>query len=1214
MCKSAGKFRWFYTGNQVGWQNYTGLLNFVAGGPAGSSIAAGRLSKLFFPTEPNRALWENDDAVLNQDLLDASYPFIELNCIVDIILKSTTFRVSNKNIYVQDDDGTPRFYEARLDKAPSVSITLGEWLNPQFQIGDIQLKLNNRDGKFNKYLPQGAEATGWTGAKIIVKVGFGEKISNYFQTFSGSVTDKKGVQTTDETIAISAYDAYNDDDKELPPNIYSLDSFPDMQSDYVNKGIPLVYGDWTIDVGLYGEIPAVCVNQFEADPTSSVFKISDNQLEEVQDVWLYRGDRVEGKPGGPIKFLDSAITKDVINGQVIIPTTGRVLSGYYDIVVRGSAGPGTSSTVITANNDTLNFVALGVKEGDIVTNATAIAATLTINGMQYKAVDPGVGGNSITVSYVAIPFTLVPDPNSPDPDFPNMIKQYSFNEFAELTSPTAVLVHIKEGDSKPKDINDALTKKPEIRAIITFGSSGAETTQFAMAPTALSGGQSGSASASIIGVSPSSIQLDGSITFAEKDSYSVSTNQYSFVKGDKITVKVKGKDIRNLSVTRLLDAGLGTSQPTCLTVGLDGTYWTADDSVQKIYHVDFHNHIIKTLNYSDISSDITKITGMSIQTDNTLWLFDQPLSKVYRYIIDQEGLGLSFQTSEVHGLDINLTQGVGLTIDTDNHLYIVDNATLTFYKFDPFNPSFPLLITTWTSAAFIFTTPDITSMCVDSINQNIAVCDRVTKKIYRINRSTGGLISSFPFSSFSDDADLISGLSTAQDDTIFILDRSTMSIYNYNEFVDCNNNPGFIARDIIQKYTNKVATDFDLRWNQTSRRDLSKYQCRAYIIDKTTIIKYVNSLLQQFNTSLYFQFGKYALFHMTFANFDQNGHVIREGDIKLGSFHPSKEYNQYFNKVSGDYQHLPFSSKKIPSDNYISVSGVTAAEKEIPRTVDCPNLFRRTDVDKLFPLIVRLAAAEPEFIEVVVGWRFLFTQLNQFFLLNYDAPVDLITGQKVGGRRFNNVPCFVRQIDIDHETMEIKLKLWSLGTTQFGTYVPSGPKIGGEKDPIVLTTLGTVGYVSPTGIITSATTSALTIEKFQGTIAAEVRGKPVVGKAWLPNYVIAIVDASTHAVVETGVIQSVSGDVITLTSNLSIVPSSSVKNSAGFVTSGHYVRYANYTDVMPDQKKYFAYFTKPTANYPSNAATEVAEQRAGLHNFDDGRIPYVLFSKDYVPS
>lgn len=1094
-CKAGGKFRWFYTGNQVGDLNHTGDFNFVAGGPPGSGISAGVLAKLFFADPANRAQWENDQAVFNQELLDASFPFIELNFVVDIILKNDVFRVSNKNIYVKDKDGLPRFYEARIPKAPSISITQGEWLSPNFEIGDLSFNLNNRDGYFNPWLPHGEKYEQWLGAEVKVYVGYGEEFSNYFNIYTGFVTPKKGVESTDQELRIRCYDVFDQDEIPIPALSFNEDTFPELDPSFVGAPIPLIYGDWTVEVESWGEIPGIITNALASNPSFYEVKVAENSLQSIDEVYLHRGDRAAGESNGPIRFDDAQIQKDLENGRVVVPASGQVLVELYELFKKERAGSGSGLNTITADNPSTNFLTGGVKPGDIVTKLS------------------------------------------------------------------------------------------------TF--------------------QKGT----VLSVANALITISGGITFAEGDDFAIQTNQYTFLNGDKISVKCKGKNVKVISTNRIADAGIANAQPTGLTLSLSGSYIFADNSTQKIYEISFKNEVLREWNYADIDLTLSNITGLSLAFDQSLWILDGS-SRIRRWLIDDEQLGLSFTTADVFGLGALLTQPRGLTIDAGNIITLVDNASGQFYRIDPFTPLTPTLLGQFNRSAFDATATDITDLSADVNLNHIVVIDRVNHKFYRIDPMVGTLIASSDFdyyTAITDQATYMSGVSVSQDGTVFFVDQATRTVYNYNEAVDANDNPGWIARDIIQKYAGKVSNDFDLVFNQTCREDMSQFKTRAYINESSSIVTYCTKLLQQFNTSLYVRFQKYALFFISFENFRIDGDIIREGDIKMGSFNPSKEYSQYFNTANADMNYRPFSNENDKSDTYASAAGITSAGKEITRKLSMKNVYRREDIDVLMPLFVRLSVPEPEFVSLTLGFRFLFTQINDFFMINFDDVYRCIEGYKPGGRRFNNIPAFVRKIEFDLSDMSLKMKLWSLGTTGFNGFTPVGNPPGGQFDPVILTNLGTPGYVSPTGIITASGLDNVTIEDVNGA-NAELRDAAIVGKAWPIGAVVDLVDASDHSVVATTVIEDVQGDVITFADNLPIVPTPTVKNVAGFAVSGHYLRYSDFDQITVGQQRYFGSFTKPVDLYPITATSETEEQRAGTHNFDNDRIPYILHPVGFVPN
>ncbi len=953
---NTGKFRSFYTGNQVGLLNKTGEFNFVAGGPAGSGISAGEIVAKFFEESPNRAVWQRNNAELTQELLNAAYPFIELNWIVDLKLsENVTFRVSNRNLYVEDIDEIPRFYEARVTKAPRINISAGEWLSQNFEIGDLKISMNNRDGFFNQFLPQGENFTLWIGAEISVKVGFGEKFSNYFEVFKGFLPQKKGVQTTLEEIQISAYDTFDNDEVPIPTLAFDSSNFPFADPDKEGDPLPLVYGDWTEDINDFGDIPAFCSNAFDSPIISYVWNIAENSLREIGDIYLHRGKRTESQDG-PILLDSNVIVKEPQNGRFFIPFGVSVLTEVFRLVENKKPALGSGLDLIVAETSETNFITLGVQVGDTVTKS-----------------------NSIINSTVA-------------------------------------------------------------------------------------------------SVSAGTLGLTGGDTFGVNDTFNVVTDKYVFRKGDQISVKCKGKNLEIMSVTRIADSGLTGLNPLCLSIGLNNSYWFVDNDLQKIFELGFDGRVLTELDYASIDPTITKITGLDIASDNTLWIFENLQSKVYRFVLSQGAVGLEFSTLAISGLATILDNGGPLSIDDGNILTIVDNTTGNFYRINPFAGALPGLVSQFNRNDFAPLALDVVDIAADVNLNQIIVMDRNTNSIYRVDESSGALV----VGSVIDLEDRVGenflqgrGVGYFIDGTIFLLNKQDFTITNFNEAVDASENPGFIARDILQSFAGKTTFDFDLRWNETSNLGLSQFRARVQIDEKTTTIAFINKFLQAYNTNMYLNAQKLALFFISFENFTTDGTPIREGDIKFRTFNPSKEYNQYFNTATAKINRRPFTNFTRTSDIYASPTGIQlAGGKEITRELRMEPVYRREDVDTLIPLFVKLAAAEPEFVTLKLGFRFLFTQLNSFYNINFK---DLFNKDEISGRRFDEIPSFVRRVIMDLDSMSFDLKLWSLGTTVFGNFLPVGVTAGGEFDQIILTNLGTAGYVSPIGTITGFGGSDITL-------------------------------------------------------------------------------------------------------------------------------------------
>lgn len=1221
-CGEAGKNHSVYTGNQVGWLNYVGDFNFVAGGPPGSGLAAGATILEFIPSGDNRRVWLRQDAEFNDKLLDAAYPTIGLKWLADIeYADGTVFRVSDQAFYVQDEEGYNHFYDARAERAPSITTTVGEWLTPNFEVGDVAIMLNNRDGLYNDYLPMGDKYRQWTGVKVTIKVGFGEKIANYFTLFEGQVTSKQGLTATRDTITIKAYDKFDLDEIPLPPRLFNTDTFPDIDENYKSKSVPLVYGDWSEEVPEYGSVNAICVNANEVDPTTYLFKISDVALGSLDSVWLHRGERVAGKPQGPIRVADNLMSVDLDGGEFTINAAGVILDEPYYIANKVQAGPGSTLQTITSDNN-FNFIEQGVKVGDQVLNGAPTQAFVTIENLTFKPTAVGAAGNGLGIEYYLLPTTFVDvDGNSPNKCYAS----YSApNIRVGITQYTDAHSVVQIGKSTANAIKAAIYANPTTAALVRivvggtvpFGypvgtKPGAVNQTVPQGPTLTTGGQDALISANVLTVSNFQITVDGAYVFAPGTEYSISTVQYKFFKSDKITVVCTGKPLNQVSRTRILDAVPLALNPTGVAVGFDATYWIADEDTQKIYNISFDNEVLQEIDYADIGPGVTSISGLHLHSDNKLWAASPLDSKVYRIDTETGDTGYTLDPAFTTGLMTALGNMTGVSVQPDGKVWLVDQADSNFYLIDAFSAVNPFLVRTVSGLEASPFATDIQDIAYDSQEDELIFPDRNTNFLYRVDPVTGVLVRSLDLTEVSDDVAFVTGATVAQDGTLMLLDRGVQVLFNYNDMEDASNNPAIVARDLLQKFGNHTYEEFDLTWMQTARQ-LSVYRTRIVFDSKTEMVTAINKLLAQYNCVMHFRFNKYALFYIHFDNFVTSGKAILEKDIIKDTFNPGKEMNQYFNSANGTYKYDAFTQKTESTDTYISPAGITFAGKEFQKTLDLKYQYRREDIDRIIPLHVRLSAPEPEFIEVTFGFRPLRLQLQDFVLLTFDEsqerPVD---GHiQKSGRRYTGVPAMVRKITYNLDQMTMGVKLWSLGNTAFDGYVPPGVTVGGEHDTIVLSSVGRIGRISPTGTIIASGASTVALQDVGGQ-DAETRDNGDGVLAWVPGYLVSVVDGATQAVLQTLTIDSVSGGIITFTEPLAVAASNTIKNGAGFVIGGTYLKYAPYDSQTAVMKAIYASFGPPNDNYPTSKTQELEDQRSGAHDFADAGLPYVLYPSAY---
>lgn len=1231
-CGEAGKKQSVYTGNQVGAYNYVGEYNYVAGGTTG--LSAGQTIILFVPAPDNKRVWLRQDVSFDDQLLDAAYPTIDLQWYADIHFDDDTiFRVSDRSFYVTDKDGVPRYYDARVERAPSVNVTVGEWLAENFEVGDVALTLNNRDGFYNDYLPMGEKYRQWTGVKVMIRIGFGTKYENYMDLFEGYVTNKAGLTTTRDSIEVKAYDKFDADEIPLPPRTFSSDNFPDIDESYKGKYVPLVYGDWAEEVPTYGAVNAVCTNAFEEDPATYRFKVSDLALRSLDSVWLHRGDRKADTPQGPIRIADNLMTIDLGGGEFTIPSTGVILDEPYYIANRIKAGPGSSGGLITSDNG-YNFLEQGVKIGDTIVNGAAVQSKVTLQNLEFKAQGVGSTGNGVQIQYYLL-----------DPSFVEAYDDYyevyrpipgrSTNKCYATLDGGIIKVGITQyhdktlalvtGKRTANAIKAAINANPDTAALVRVnvvgsvpfgypaGTKPGDVNQDVPAgPVSTSGGQDAMLTATVTSVANFQLTVSGAFSFSPGTEYSISTVQYKYNKSDKITVVCQGKSLNLVSTNRLADVAPEIRLPTGLSTDFDGTYWIADDDSQKIYKLGFKSEILRTVDYSAIDAGLTQVGGIHVHSDSQIWLVAPGQSRVYRYDLELDQTSLNVHTSSITGVGA-LTGLSGISVKPDATVWISDSVTHEMHLIDFFSGVTPAAIRTLDTQETAAATIEPQDVSYDNQTDSLCFTDRATNAFYRVNETTGVLISKIDYADVASEISNVTAACVAQDGTLMFLDQGVLAVYNYNDMEDASNNPAVIARDILSKFGGHTYEEFDLSWMQTARQ-LSTYRARLVMDSKTDMVKGINKLLGQFNTVLHLRFQKYALFYIHFDNFRTTGKKVGEKDIKLDSFNPGKEMDQYFNAANANTARDPFANTTDTSDTYISTAAISFAGKEFPRTLDLPTVYRRQDVDKLVPLFVRLAAPEPEFIDVTLTFRCIRLQIHDFISLTFDESqsYDQKGRRKKSGRRFSNVPCMVRKIQYDLSAMTVGLKLWSLGNTAFGDYDPPGPNVGGEDDQIILSSVGRMGRISPVGTIVGSGTDYVDLSDVSGQNAQNRTGAGYL--AWQPGYAVDLYDVATKQVVQTLTIDSVSGARVTFSEDLTTSPTSTVRDSSGIATSGHILQYATYGSLIENQKKVFASFGKPVDTYPTSRSQELEEQRGGVHNFADGGLPYILYPIAFNPS
>lgn len=250
-------------------------------------------------------------------------------------------RFSDQNLYVGST-----FYEARL-VFPVIGRTIGELLSPSLEFSTLQIEINNADEKFNPLMPAGDDYSSWIGRQVIVKIGLRDVAATYKEIFRGSVSSEGGFQRTLKSFILIARNEFERlNDVQLPLTIFTKAGYPNLDEDKVNVLVPIIYGDWTVNVEPdMASIPAFIVNG--ADPnvtgegsphsTNAQFVISDNDLAlfDTSQVYIKRSSVVQVFTAADVVNVGAGNKSFELRQASTVPAGVTIVDGSPFIFERG---------------------------------------------------------------------------------------------------------------------------------------------------------------------------------------------------------------------------------------------------------------------------------------------------------------------------------------------------------------------------------------------------------------------------------------------------------------------------------------------------------------------------------------------------------------------------------------------------------------------------------------------------------------------------------------------------------------------------------------------------------------------------------------------------------------------------------------------------------------------------------------------------------------
>lgn len=338
--------------------------------------------------------------VLDQALLDFCQDNLE--CRLEMICEIQTpgggwIYASDRNKYV---GGV--FYEALL-VFPVIGRTVGEWLAPTLQFSTLNLELSNVDGRFNHFMPGGADFGNWIGKDVVVKLGIAEQSSTYTTVFKGKVTDIGGFKRSVKSATIIARDNYDLANRSFPIAALLESDYPKIEPKMIGKLFPVVYGDFTVGTEpAPASVPALIVNgndprvtfkeknvlAFSGPATPAVVTCTDHDFDLDDPIQFSTSGSLPAPFAPAVTYYAKPTTQDAFQvaatpGGAAINSSGAG-SGEHKVIIDPAASKRPVKAVV-AGHDLTFFGDTYLKRGD---EYFLVSAGLTI----------GTGNRSFTLA------------------------------------------------------------------------------------------------------------------------------------------------------------------------------------------------------------------------------------------------------------------------------------------------------------------------------------------------------------------------------------------------------------------------------------------------------------------------------------------------------------------------------------------------------------------------------------------------------------------------------------------------------------------------------------------------------------------------------------------------------------------------------------------------------------------------------------------------
>lgn len=257
------------------------------------------------------------------------------------------------------------------------------------------------------------------------------------------------------------------------------------------------------------------------------------------------------------------------------------------------------------------------------------------------------------------------------------------------------------------------------------------------------------------------------------------------------------------------------------------------------------------------------------------------------------------------------------------------------------------------------------------------------------------------------------------------------------------------AMDIMQNYAGVDPSEFDASWASYQSKSsppqsaIFSFKSRVWVNEPQEVMSYVVSMLAQVRLEIFISRDfKFKLSSLHFE--DWNGvpdYEIKNWDVVQGTFKPSIDERNNFNKAQATYALDPLSNKEIKQTSFFkNEDAIYQVGKEVSKRIIFPNLYLEDDVKLNLIEMIRLSSAYPEMIDLEVTSRSLLRDLGDFVRISV----------QIGSSVFQGTPAMIRELGYDPQGLKLPMKLWSFQMVPIPGYDPGySGVVGGYNATIV---------------------------------------------------------------------------------------------------------------------------------------------------------------------